>query len=483
VVSVLIFITNASVHVVADQRKPTCLRCEKGKFHCGGYAKPLHFRIAVPAGTALPQPQIAQEQTATIPESLSLIAFKPTFCYAYLFDNFVWTAFACGWLEEAATGKISPLAQKASSALSKSNFGNSHHQKEIKLEGSIDYGKTIQGLIPLLSNPTAPESEALLIPIILLTIHDSSFGNVVGVESHMHGSLRLLMVCGPQKFQQEPLRYAFESCRAMMTTGMLVARRRLFLEQDPWKTIPWALDPDSKTQQNHLGDILVMVPGFLEDDDALKERDDPLLHQNLIARVEEQLVKLYEWRWRWEMQNCPGVWEVSAADARPTELDSVHPLQFISFELSVEIMLYNSIQIWLFGLLFRLIPDHVSPRIVAAAMSAASRSGYVDPGVQTPLHLPGSHVSLQKLAIEIGQVFEYQSLQSVKSVSYWYLFPMGLAYSVLEHEEHYRKWLRGLLDLSPVTSGYIALDGSNETGFGFYLSSRGLRKVLGEGKD
>jgi hypothetical protein len=349
------------------------------------------------------------------------------------------------------------------------------------MEGSIDYGQTIQSLIPLLSNPTAPGSEELLIPMLLLTIHDSSFKNLKGVASHIRGLIQLLMVCGPQRFQVEPLRAAFESCRAMITTGMIVTHRRIFLEQEEWRTIPWALDQDSKTQQNHLGDIMVMIPGFLQDDDALSKESDPLLHKSLTVRVEAQLVKLYEWRWKWHMQNGVGVWEVAATDPRPMELDPAHLLHFVSFELSVDIMLYSAAHIWLLGLLFRLVPGEATVHIVAAAMSAASRSRYVDPGTKTPLHLPGSHVSLQKLAIEIGQIFEYQSVQSTKTASYWYLFPMGLAYSILEHDKHYRTWLRGLLDLSPVTSGYIAPGGGNETGFGFYLSSSRLRQTLAEG--
>src|ERR1700750_2958727 len=97
-----------------DQRKPTCFRCEKGGFHCEGYAVPLHFRIAVPGGNQRLQRVVVQEKP---PEELSLVAFKPTFCYAYLFDNFVWTTFGYRWLDLAASGKISITAQQASSAL------------------------------------------------------------------------------------------------------------------------------------------------------------------------------------------------------------------------------------------------------------------------------------------------------------------------------------------------------------------------------
>lgn len=417
-----------------------------------------------------------------MPQSLSLVAFKPTIFSAYLFNNFVWRSFGYDWLTLAMDGKITPLAQQATTALSKSNFGNSHHQPSIKVEGSIDYGQVVKFLIPKLANPVNPGNETLIIPILLLTIHDSSFKDMAATASHVRGLVQLLMVCGPQRFQDQPLRSAFESCRAMLTTGMIISRRRCFLEEERWQTVPWELDPESKSPQVQLGDILIMVPGFLEDDDALRQDESPVLKENLIARIEVQLVKLFEWRWTWQAINHNKVSEIPASATKPlpSQLGQAFKtsLFFNDFELATEITLYNAVHIWLATLLFRHAPSTALTIIVSSAIIAASNTAYTDSTQSSSLSLPGSYVSLRHSAIEIGRIFEYQCarVHTSQAAAYWYLFPIALAYSVLEKDEEYRVWLRGMLDSEPITRGYASLEGQNETGFGFYLDSQDLRK-------
>ena len=79
-------------------------------------------------------------------------------------------------------------------------------------------------------------------------------------------------MAGPHKFQKGALRKAFESARAplvrihpaimdviglmIQTIAHLTSRTPLFLAEERWKTIPWALDPNSKNRQNQLTDIL-----------------------------------------------------------------------------------------------------------------------------------------------------------------------------------------------------------------------------------
>lgn len=224
-----------------DDGKPICERCMKANIICEGYAKPLHFRIALAPGTSLLAQisGITRLQADSVPQSLSLIDFKPAMIQTYLLENFVWRSFAHTWLKSAVSGQISSIAQRASSALARSNFANSHHQTSIKIEGSVDYGQVVQSLIPQMANPANPGNELLIIPILLLTIHDSSFKNMAATASHFRGLVQIPMLCGPEKFQKQPLRSAFETCRAMLTTGMLTVRKRCFLEEEHWRSVPW----------------------------------------------------------------------------------------------------------------------------------------------------------------------------------------------------------------------------------------------------
>ena len=62
----------------------------------------------------------------------------------------------------------------------------------------------------------------------------------------------------------------------------LFARKKLFLEDHRWHTVPWALEPaSSKRPQSHLLDIFVTIPGLLEEERRLSdEGDEEELPQN-----------------------------------------------------------------------------------------------------------------------------------------------------------------------------------------------------------
>lgn len=241
--------------------------------------------------------------------SLNLVSFESDICNAFLLENFVWRSYGYNWLHLAASGKISPLALQASSALSQSNFGKFHRQNDLKINGSIQYGKAVRSLIPELSNPKRPAAEALIVPIMILLIHESLLADPTGSISHVSGLIRLIMICGPERFQQEPLRSAFESCRATLITIGLISKKRCFPDEENWQSIPWAIEPNSKSPQNYLADILLTVPGMLEDNAALRHQYDSTARATLVGRVQRQLVKLFNWRWNWEKLNQFSAWE------------------------------------------------------------------------------------------------------------------------------------------------------------------------------
>ena len=377
---------------------------------------------------------------------------------------------------------MSPLALQASSALSQSNFGNSFNQPDIKISGSIQYGQAVRQLIPELSNPTKAGTEALIVPIMILLIHESLLADPRGSVTHVRGLMQLLMACGPERFQQEPLRSAFESCRATLTTVGIISKRRCFLEEDKWQTVPWAAELSAKSAQNHLTNILVTVPGMLEDDAALSQQDDSAARMALVERVEHQLVKLFTWRWKWNELNPYSVWEESTS-SNPTAVPGQNRLfesvfWFSAFERATEIVLYNAVQMWLVGLLWRLTPAHTPAIISSAAQIAAPPAYMLENTTVSPLLLPGVSFSLRDPAIEICRVFEYQcrNVQHSRDSALFYLLPIGLAYSVLEREPLYRDWIRAMLDMSPVTRGYVL--GQNVMGFGFYLTSNNLQETI-----
>lgn len=498
-----------SLKLSTDERKPTCARCEKAGYTCAGYSKPLHFRIAVPSAsssTSASEPadtavtirfrarRHAHQATPTVPSFLSLEAFRPDICHAFLFENFVWRSYGQSWLPLAATGRFSPLALQATSALSQSNFGRLHAQQDLETNASVEYGKAIRTLIPALSQAMNPrvgvEAHMLLIPVMILLVYESQKENPVGSASHVRGLMQLLMICGPERFQTQPLRSAFESCRATLITVGVISRKRSFLEDEEWMSVPWALEPAMKSEQNKLADILVTVPGMLEDDVQLAQRDDPDLRDRLVERIQRQLTKLYQWRWRWQALYADTVFEEEASRKLSDHGDARHlfesRLRFSSFERATEICLYNAVQMWLMGILWKTAPGNASTIILSAAQLPIELQGVFGWRYSTPLSLPGTSVSLRDPAIEVCRVFEFQAenVSHSQEPALFYMLPVGLAYSVLEHNPPYRGWLVSMLDKSPVTKKYVV--GQNSMGFGFYLSSSALHdaisKIEGEEK-
>ncbi|KAF2869977.1 hypothetical protein BDV95DRAFT_620481 [Massariosphaeria phaeospora] len=496
--------------IKCDEGKPRCRKCDKSGYACGGYKTDLQF---VNTSTA-PLPKepdqssskttyinntpvrvVPRIRTATVPTGLSLIAFQSDVCLSYMLQNFVWRTYGTGWLEPAAQKSLDSLSSQAVTALSSSFFGVSHHQEDIQLTGSMQYGNVLGRLRPALADPRKPGFESLIIPILILLMHASYEEDQSAAIAHVKGLMMVLHMAGPRSFQREPVRSAFESARATLTTSFLIARQPLFLAHQDWKTIPWELDPWCKSEQNILADILVDVPGFLADDTKLQQHDDILVHvpgfladdtklqqhadtpahTALLQRVESSLSTLYIWRFTWEIANPTAAYETSSPTTSPPNRRVIaRRLLFRTHSQAAEILLYNAIQMWLIGLLLRLSPTTASSTISAIATLAAAFTNFPNPISSGALRLPHDTHSLRDPAIEICRAFEFQitAPEQNKQSSLFFLFPLGIAWPVLEREDAYRAWMREMLDSWPVTRGYAI--GRNKW-FGKYY----LPKVFG----
>jgi hypothetical protein len=109
--------------------------------------------------------------SVSIPDELSLVAFKGEMCLSFVFENFVWRTYGAPWLELAAQGRLDALSLRSCQALAHLNFGKYHHQREIELEGSIEYGHALRLLAPELSQPNRQGLESLLVAVLILLLY------------------------------------------------------------------------------------------------------------------------------------------------------------------------------------------------------------------------------------------------------------------------------------------------------------------------
>lgn len=236
-----------------------------------------------------------------------------------------------------------------------------------------------------------------------------------------------------------------------------MSKKRMFFEHATWKSDPWlGAGTPPKSPQNQLVDILVNIPGYLEDISNIE--DMHLIDQTTVQVVEYlklDLMTLYRWRWEWERTNPH-----AAADLDPKELppgkmvcsNRVFPkvLWFQNFTQATEIALYNTTLCCTLGLLWQFEPP---PRDLPIDIE------------RQPLLLPGQCNSLRPLAEEICRTFEYQvmNVQSSRESALFWLLPLGVADKVLKNDSRFDRWISSMLHASKKTVTH----GTNQAHFAF----------------
>ncbi|RFU27315.1 hypothetical protein B7463_g9035, partial [Scytalidium lignicola] len=489
-----------------------------------------------------------------IPQQMSLVAFQSDFCFAYIFSNFVWRGYGSLWLERAAEGKLGPVALDAAKALAQSTFGRSKKVADVEIQGGIHYSKSLQALAKELGNTQALllEGEAckLVVPILVLMMHASTLTDRMAATFHLQGVTKIINLCGPEAFQRQPLLNALEAARATLVVASLVTRKRVFFDTPQWRSVPWALNPMEKTPQSYLLDILASVPGILEEmNNHLQPSDnspssslnttfhstqkapsttsgsevrvsvaedpflipttpDKSLHSSIIMRVIHQLRALYRWRWHWEAHfgtdvdvdkdlthQGNGTMQIKlgpTGSLRP--LDRLH---FKHFGTAADIMLYNSVLMWLLALVWELDPLRAGDLIEQCASNAMEhvmwnrnedtvldmefKFGESSVSISRytsfePLRCPGALVSVRDPAMEICRVFEWQSRNhgASREANFMYMFPICMAMSVLDTDVEGQSWIQALLDANPLTKGFGGYSGPRMSRGGISTTNRTL---------
>ena len=204
----------------------------------------------------------------------------------------------------------------------------------------------------------------------------------------------------------------------------------MFLEDEAWRIVPWELEPEMKGEQDQLVDVLVFMPGLLEDQTRLLDVPDFEATMELVGNAVQALTRLFEWRWAWEARNPLSAWEQSRAPALQgagaAALGGKTSVGvYVVHYAAVEIALYNAVLLCLLGLLFSELPPQQAQTHIAFAINAA------DPMYATQtnpaLNLPCTPLYLRAAAVEIVRAFEYQlhHARSTQESALFWLFPFG----------------------------------------------------------
>ncbi|EKG19731.1 hypothetical protein MPH_02979, partial [Macrophomina phaseolina MS6] len=380
-----------------------------------------------------------------MPKELGLKGWVEDMAFSFTFSNFLYNNFGRPWMQLAAHGAIDDMSLAACKAFALGFFGNSQRQPWIQEKGAKEHGISLRLLIKELPKADRVNAAKYIIPVMLLLLYNNTVCQNVDF-SHHKGLAQLILLCGPERFQHQPLLNVFEATRDLLILKALLERKRTFFEEDRWKTVPWALNPSAKSPTNHLLDILADVPAFLEYEKTIKQANDNSLRKSLRSRVEQRLHDVYQWRWAWELRNPGAAFEVSTRTS--TQMPSLEiprgletSLLFTTWLQASEICLYNAVLIWLLHFQGELRPaafPYLSPSPLASFKSSHP----------SPLLLPGQVRSLRQPAMEICRSFQYLIDSFAKSgeTPLSWLMPISLAYYILQEDREYVGWIRMRLD-------------------------------------
>ncbi|KAH8660111.1 hypothetical protein BX600DRAFT_513750 [Xylariales sp. PMI_506] len=371
-------------------------------------------------------------QIATSPPSeLNLAAFESDFCFARLFDNFVWASFGTGWMDDAATGKLGVLPFEAVKALSLTNLGRLENTDQLKLKGFAQYGRVLRATAEALGkrHGGGVADEEVMLSVILLLLYalyypyrqweaflersegaeeEDRWGEILesdraAVISHLRGLRNLLNSCGPKAFQTPRMRTLFDCVRMVLTISGVYNRKRSHLDAYEWKTVPWALDPSAKTEQSKLMDIFVVIPGLLEEYESISYTslgsvvDDlsilsiPTLKDILLEALRDQIAMqlqlLFRWRWEWHHRYGGDVGLGPQSLACIAGHEGLHGHRRLRFDHAVDAMaravditLYNALLIWLLVLLWKVEQDAIQVQGIARQCARQAKSDVDESG-------------------------------------------------------------------------------------------------------
>ncbi|KAL7917214.1 hypothetical protein ACQKWADRAFT_307347 [Trichoderma austrokoningii] len=256
---------------------------------------------------------------ASCPIQPSLEPFTDNVTFSYFFDAYSWINIHSILLQD--TPMRQSLAQQSDKlcydslrALAYGIFGRDHQLEGLKRTAGRIYGKILRQLQIKLMTPSRSELATLIKPISIMGSY------AIAVDSdlrfvHHQGLAKILEYCGPEYFQDLPV---YESTRFTMLANALVQRKETLISEEKWKSVPWALNPEMKTNTSKLVDIISGLPSIIrKTDDILNERSQIAAGSDMnrketpdsVPDLQQQLESIYldlvAWRYHWFMDNNP----------------------------------------------------------------------------------------------------------------------------------------------------------------------------------
>lgn len=247
--------------------------------------------------------------------------------------------------------------------------------------------------------------------------------------------------------ESSPFFYWHDAHKPIKTTSFLAQRKRCFLEQLDWQTVPWQGSVPQRSYLSLVTDIFCDIPGLMEDVTLLRSNSSQgingvltrvSLKDKLICRVK----RLEDLMQRWDSDNPFSCWELPPQPNCSVVLDDgKHPFQtilhYMNAERAIEVINFNAVSILLYSLC-----DEVglSEEQVSVAAKAPDHGPYANPILRP------SHGSMYSHAIEICRSMDYMAGITIGSHSALEaMVPLSVAYPHVANLPNLKFWLQRVL--------------------------------------
>ena len=401
------------------------------------------------------------QSVSTLPVELGLHAFQEniylSFLTARVFKGGPRTSIPSqdsqSWIYSAIAEHPTSVASTGAHCLAAAYFGRMHGFDPTAMKrGVLHYTQAIRLLQKNIQDPTACYKSANVAGAILLCLYELvSVTRKLAWRWHAAAVGRLIEIGGVERYRVPLQRKYLVIGRLPVIVQALSLRKRTFLEQEEWKTVPWADDPASKNSFDYLVDILANLPGLLEDGAAA---DTPKRFRNFRERLIGHFRDLFVWRWNWECSNPASTTEVPTYSNVPFSGDGNRvPLyetviSYKHFQRAREIMLYNSTLL----IAMRLAKSwFAEPLPVALSAFPASER----PRPSNPLILPHEKLTSADIAREMCRSIEYHFQEPhAQAGPMTLVLPIRVCLPEFQEGQGEQDWLTAMLRRIADTCGF-----------------------------
>ena len=354
--------------------------------------------------------KIKDMMAPTISTEMPFVAFRRNMFISFLVDKLSDGRHKYGnsdwWILQVQNSRTPAIALDA---LITKFFGQANFQKDFVTEGTKYYTQALSSLRKDLASPEAFSLGTLAATSALSMFELITFSSHNGWIQHAGGLARLLQARGPWRHKNDLERKVFLENRILLIGQAMISRKRTFLEEHNWTSVPWEDSPEAKEPFDYLIDIGCSIPGMLEDIDNLSQDcnatdriDREELFLGLVRRSNQAFDELDAWWRSWATMHLDSCTKKSPDPKTKLSFDEGGPV----FDSVLHFQSYWDCYVTIFHNALRIILLSVWEQY--CQLRYAERHSIRSPNDETnPLPLLGISTDREGLALEIFRCIEF----------------------------------------------------------------------------